>query len=147
METDILLGVLVRLIPAIAVCGLAFFAASDRKTRERWGDLLYQVGSIRPDQREDPKIGKGVKWPFFVVALGLLWWPIQYSIHATRKIEVVESDLKTTTAPPSDLKKAPGANTPATNPAAAPQPGVTVVSTPAPAPVGDLKPAPATPLG
>lgn len=77
MESEILIGILLRLLPALTVFVLAFVAAADKNSRERWGNLLYQVGSIRPDQRDDPKVGKGVKWPFFVVALALLLWPIQ----------------------------------------------------------------------
>jgi hypothetical protein len=94
MQPDSWIQLLLRLLPSLIVFGLGFYAATDKKTRERWGDLLYQVGSIRPDQREDPQIGKGVKWPFFVLALLLLIWPISYYRVATRVFEV-KSDLYT----------------------------------------------------
>lgn len=92
MQTDAWIQLLLRTLPALIVFGLGFIAATDKKSRERWGDLLYQVGSIRPDQRTDEKIGRGVKWPFFVVALLLLWWPIAYYRVATRVFEV-KSDI------------------------------------------------------
>jgi hypothetical protein len=151
MESEVIIGILVRLLPSLAVVGLAFFAAADKKTRVRWGDLLYQVGSIRPDQREDPKIGSGVKWPFFIVALGLLLWPIQYYSHASKKIDTSNTDLKQQTTAPSDLKKNAASATPVGTPGPTPTPGPPVhgmdntTTTPggtAPA-QGDLKPAPA----
>lgn len=98
MQPDSWIQLLLRLLPSLIVFGLGFFAATDKKTRERWGDLLYQVGSIRPDQREDPKIGKGVKWPFFAIALLLLAWPISYYRVATRVFEV-KSDIYTNARP------------------------------------------------
>jgi hypothetical protein len=94
MQPDSWIQLLLRLLPSLVLCGLGFYAATDRKSRERWGDLLYQIGSIRPDQREDPQIGKGIKWPFFVVALLLLWLPISYYRVATRVFEV-KSDIYT----------------------------------------------------
>lgn len=150
MESEVLIGVLIRLLPAVAVLGLAFFAASDKKTRERWGDLLHQVGSIRPDQREDPKVTSSVKWPFFVVALGLLFWPIQYYTHASKKIDTASTDLKQQAPESSDLKKSSTSATPSGTPIPTPTPGPAVhgmdnaPSTPAgaaPSPQGDLKPA------
>lgn len=154
MSTDNLIGVLLRVLPAILVFVLGFVAAADPKTRARWGDLLYQIGSIRSDQREDVSVGKNVKWPFFVVALALLIWPVQYYRHASIKIDAKESDLKTEVAAPSDLKKkeeatTAGAATPtptSSGPAVAPIPGATPdapVAAPAPAGSpkgGDLKP-------
>jgi hypothetical protein len=91
MDTQAIIGIVVRLLPAIIVFVLGFIAAADRKTRERWGNLLYQVGSIRPDQREDPKVGSGVKLPFFIVAFFLLLWPLQYYRHYTRTLIGTES--------------------------------------------------------
>lgn len=124
MESEVLLGILLRTLPAIAVFALAFVAAIDKNTRERWGNLLYQVGSIRPDQREDPKIGRGVKWPFFIVALGLLIWPIQYFRHASVVIDASSSDLKPQSA--SDLKKTEDATKPQGTPTPVPTPGPAV---------------------
>ena len=98
MQPDSWIQLCLRLLPSIIFCGLGFYAATDRKTRERWGDLLYQVGSIRPDQREDPQIGKGVKWPFFIIAFLLLIWPISYYRVATRVFEV-KSDVYTKSRP------------------------------------------------
>jgi hypothetical protein len=157
MESEVLLAVLLRLLPSLAVAGLAFVAAADRKTRERWGNLLYQVGSIRPEQREDAKIGRSVKWPFFVVAVGLLLWPLQYYMHASRTIDATNTDLKQGT-PASDLKKQADAATPVGTPVPTPTPGPavhqldapsgtsTAPSTPAQgSPTGDLRrAAPAT---
>lgn len=77
-----------RLLPSIIVAVLAFVAAADTKTRERWADLLYQAGTLRPEQRDDPKVQRGVRLPFFLVALILLLWPVSYYRHATRVIEV-----------------------------------------------------------
>lgn len=104
MEAENFFGLLLRLLPAVLVFAMAFFAMADRKTRERWNSLLYQIGSIRPDQREDVKIGRNVKWPFFVVAAALLLWPIQFYRHATRTLDAAASDLhQKTPAPQSDL--------------------------------------------
>lgn len=86
--TDILVQVLLRLLPSIVLLGLAFIAASDRKTREQWANLLYQVGSIRPNQREDPKIQQGVRVPFLVLSGLLLIWPIYYYLWITRPIPI-----------------------------------------------------------
>ena len=137
------------MLPALVVCALAFVAAADKKTRERWGQLLYQVGSIRPDQRDDPKVGRGVKWPFFVVALGLLIWPVQYFRHATVTIDPTQTDLKEGT-PASDLKKSGDSSaTPEGTPVPTPTPGPAVhqldstgnsVAPSQSAPTGDLRP-------
>ncbi len=94
MESETLVGVIIRALPAIFVFALAFFAMSDKKTRDHWNNLMFQVGSIRADQREDVKIGKNVKWPFFLVALALLLWPIQFYRHATKVIDATSSDLQ-----------------------------------------------------
>jgi hypothetical protein len=124
MDTQALIGLLIRLLPAVAVFILGFIAAADRKTRERWGNLLYQIGSIRPDQREDPKIGEGVKLPFFIVAFFLLLWPVQYYRHYTRTLVGTQSaDLfQQKEQPQSDLASGtnavPGG---AANPVASPQ--------------------------
>jgi hypothetical protein len=92
MNTDALLGVVLRCLPTLVIFILAFIAASDAGTRTQWTNLLYQMGSIKPDQRNDPKVQGGVKLPFFVVAAVFLIWPIQYYRHANRTIEV-KSDL------------------------------------------------------
>lgn len=92
MQPDAWLQILLRALPAVIVLVLGFVAATDKKTRLQWNNVLYQIGSIRPDQREDLQLGRGVKWPFFVVALFLLIWPIQYYRLATRTFEV-KSDI------------------------------------------------------
>lgn len=120
MEPEIILGLVLRLLPTIVVVVLGFVAVGDKKTRDQWNNLLYQIGSIRPDQKEDVKIGSGVKWPFFVVALGLLIWPIQYYRHATRSIDASASDLKMA-KPKSDLSQNAPNTTTAPNATAAPQ--------------------------
>ena len=126
MESEVLVGLLVRLLPAIIVVVLAFVAAADRKTRERWCDLLHQVGSIRADQREDVQIGRGVKWPFFVVALCLMVWPVQYYRHSSQKIEPENADLYKEKSPTSDLTKKEEApkDAPAPTPTRTPGPEV-----------------------
>lgn len=84
MTSDQYLQLLIRLLPALIVLALGFVAASDPKTRERWTSLLYQMGSLRPEQRDDANIQKGVRIPFFIVAALLLIWPVNYYRHSTR---------------------------------------------------------------
>jgi hypothetical protein len=72
MDLEVSLQLLLRLLPSIILVALAFIAASDRKTRERWTDLLYQAGSLRPEQRSDARIQSKVKWPFLIMAAILL---------------------------------------------------------------------------
>ncbi|HEX8235653.1 MAG TPA: hypothetical protein VF600_06820 [Abditibacteriaceae bacterium] len=83
-ETSLLL--FLRLMPAIIVFALAFIAASDAKTREQWVNLLYSAGILRPEQRSDPRVQRGVRLPFFIVAAALLIWPFRYYRHVTRTI-------------------------------------------------------------
>lgn len=92
MQSDAWIQIALRALPALLVFILGFVAATDKSTRDRWNNILYQVGSIRPDQREDVKTGKSVKWPFFVMALLLLIWPVQYYRLATRVFEI-KSDI------------------------------------------------------
>ena len=92
MESQFIFPFVLRFLPTILVLGLAFVAASDKKTGRQWANLLYQMGSVRPDQRDDPKIQSGVKWPFIVIAFGLLFLPshlgpISYYQWVTRKSE------------------------------------------------------------
>jgi hypothetical protein len=84
LETSLLL--FLRLMPAIIVFALAFVAASDHKTREQWVNLLYGAGILRPEQRSDAKVQRGVRLPFFIVATALLIWPLRYYQHVTRTI-------------------------------------------------------------
>lgn len=107
MQTETLLGLFLRLLPALAVFVLGLFAMGDAPSRMKWSNLLYQLGSIRPDQRDDLKIGRGVRWPFFLVAIGLLLWPLQYYRHTTRVIQTTGSDLlqSAPAAPRSDLQQ------------------------------------------
>ena len=99
MTANTFFQILLRLLPCLAVLGLAFVAAADAKTRERWAELLYQMGSLRPEQRSDPRVQCGVRLPFFIVAFLLLIWPIRYYFYATRTIQV---------SPQSDLVRASG---------------------------------------
>lgn len=94
MESQFIFPFVIRFLPTILLIGLAFVAASDKKTGRQWANLLYQMGSIRPDQREDPKIQSGVKLPFFVLAFLLLFLPahlgpISYYQWVTHKNEAV----------------------------------------------------------
>lgn len=92
MQADNWIQFLLRFLPAIVLIGSGFYAATDKKIYAQWCNLLYQLGSIRPDQREDPKIGDSVKWPFFVVALLTLWLPFSFYRLATRRFEI-KSDI------------------------------------------------------
>lgn len=94
MTTDNILGLALRTLPALIVFVLAFVAAADRNTRARWANILYQMGSVRADQRDDPRVQGGVRLPFFAVALLLLVWPLLFYRHATRTFEV-KSNLYT----------------------------------------------------
>ncbi len=114
MQPDAWLQIILRMLPAIIVIVLGFVAATDKKTRLQWNNVLYQIGSIRPDQREDLKVGSGVKWPFFVVALFLLIWPIQYYRLATRTFEV-KSDIYSTARKPATIYDRKHENAPAAN--------------------------------
>lgn len=107
MNSEVFVSVLIRALPAIIVFALGFIAATDKRTRNQWCNLLYQVGSIKSSQKEDVKIGSTVKWPFFVVAAFLLAWPVKDYIHSTRTLNADSSDLvKAKPAPESDLKSA-----------------------------------------
>lgn len=88
MQGEILLGLFLRLLPTILLIALAFIAASDKNSREQWANLMHQIGSIKPAQKTDPKVQSGVRWPFIVVAVIFLIWPLRYYQHATRTIEV-----------------------------------------------------------
>lgn len=117
MDIEVLLQVALRVLPALLVLVLGFIAAADQKSRERWADLLYQAGSLRPEQRTDPKVQRGVRLPFFLVALALLWWPIRYYRYATTIVEIK-----------SDLYSRPRVSTP---PAQNPAPGAAAAGAPA----------------
>ena len=88
MNTEAIVQTALRLLPAIVITGLGFVAAADQKTRARWADLLYQAGSLRPEQRQNPQVQRGVRVPFFVVVAVFLVWPVLYYRYATRVIEV-----------------------------------------------------------
>lgn len=88
MQGEIILGLFLRLLPTIALIALAFIAAADKKSRAQWANLMHQIGSIKPSQKEDPKVQSGVRWPFIAVAVIFLIWPLRYYQHATRTIEV-----------------------------------------------------------
>lgn len=92
MESQFIFPFVLRFLPTLLLIGLAFVAASDKKTGQQWANLLYQMGSIRPDQRDDPKIHGGVKLPFFVLAFAMLFLPshlgpISYYQWVTHKPE------------------------------------------------------------
>ena len=94
MESQFIFPFILRFLPTILLVGLAFVAASDKKTGRQWTNLLYQAGSIRPDQREDAKIQSGVKLPFFVLAFAMLFLPahlgpISYFRWVTNKPEAL----------------------------------------------------------
>ena len=154
MNSDAALQILLRALPAIAVALLGLLALNDAKTRRQWAQLLYSMGSLRADQRDDPKKQSSVKWPFFALALCLLWWPVSYYRLATRKYELTEdSDLfqkKTAiatstptptpkptsvgpTPPPPPLP--PGQSSPSTGSSSAPI-GAAPAATPTPKPGG-----------
>jgi hypothetical protein len=88
MQSEVLLGLFLRLLPTILLIALGFIAAADKKSREQWANLMHQTGSIKPSQKSDPKVQSGVRWPFIVVAVIFLIWPFRYYQHATRTIEV-----------------------------------------------------------
>lgn len=94
MESQFIFPFILRFLPTLLLIGLAFVAASDKKAGRQWANLLYQAGSIRPDQRDDPKIQGGVKLPFFILAFLLLFLPahlgpISYFQWVTHKNEAV----------------------------------------------------------
>ena len=94
MNSVIAQGVLLRLLPSIIVLVLAFVAAADGNSRSRWSDLLYQLGVLPPEKKEDIAIQRGVRIPFFIVAACLLIWPIIYFRGADRTVGITEdSDL------------------------------------------------------
>lgn len=84
MSPELLTQTLLRLLPSIALLIVGFLAALDARIRQRWTNLLYQLGSLKPDQKDDPQAGKGVKIPFFIVSLLFLAWPILYYRDASR---------------------------------------------------------------
>lgn len=88
MNTDLLIGVVLRILPTIILVALSFVAVADKRTRDQWTNLLYQAGSLKPSQREDPRVQRGVRNPFLVVAFIFLIWPVRYYLHATAKVEV-----------------------------------------------------------
>lgn len=106
MSSDALLQILLRALPALLVFVLGFLAANDVRTRKQWTKFLYSVGSVRADQQDDPKKQGTVKWPFFAMALILLWLPFTYYRLATRKFEVgTESDLFKKSEKPAEAAK------------------------------------------
>ena len=78
MESQFIFPFILRFLPTVLLIALAFVAASDKKTGRQWANLLYQMGSVRPDQRDDPKIHSGVKLPFFVLAFVMLFFAGSY---------------------------------------------------------------------
>ena len=114
---DVLIQVLLRLLPSLAVFALGFYASTDRATREQWVDLLYKAGSLRPDQKDDPSKQKSVRVPFFVVAAALLLWPLLFYMHSTKVVEVRQHDESTVRAAVQSATKATGAasGTPSAN--------------------------------
>jgi hypothetical protein len=94
MESQFIFPFVLRFLPTLLLIALAFVAASDKKTGRQWANLLYQMGSIRPDQRDDAKIQSGVKLPFFVLAFAMLFLPshlgpVSYYRWVTNKNEPV----------------------------------------------------------
>jgi hypothetical protein len=94
MDSQYIFPLILRFLPTILLIALGFVAATDKNTGRQWANLLYQAGSVRPDQRDDPKIQSGVKVPFFVLAFGMLFLPshigpISYYKWVTKKSEPV----------------------------------------------------------
>jgi hypothetical protein len=148
MNAENALQFVLRLLPSVVVLMLGFIAANDPKTRERWAQLMYMVGSMRADAGDDAQAKKSVRWPFFIMAALLLIWPIRYLIHATRTIEVNSTAL----APQIVATPVPLAPTPIPGavPGVTPVPGtVTAPGTAAPdASTGTVQvPTPAPPPG
>jgi hypothetical protein len=133
MDLEVSLQLLLRLLPSIILVALAFIAASDRKTRERWTDLLYQAGSLRPEQRSDARVQSNVRWPFFIMAAILLIWPIRYYFYATRTIGIQTNSLTRAVPNSSSLTRgtAPSTNS-TTDPAATNSVGQPFGAPPAP---------------
>lgn len=137
MQSDTALQTLLRALPAILVALLGLLAVNDVRTRRQWSQFLFSIGSLRADERDDVKKQSSVKYPFFFMALCLLWWPVSYFRHATRKIEVVSE---------SELFKKPGGATPTPKPTATPKPTPSgPTPPPAPLPPGSSAPAPSAP--
>lgn len=93
MKPEFILPLLLRFLPPLMVLALGFYAASDKNSRQRWTQLLYQAGSLRPEQRDDPKAQQGVRVPFFVLAALMLFLPakigpLSYFRWASKKIEI-----------------------------------------------------------
>jgi hypothetical protein len=142
MESQFILPFVLRFLPTILVLGLAFVAASDKKTGRQWANLLYQMGSVRPDQRDDPKIQSSVKWPFIVIAFGLLFLPshigpIDYYQWVTRKSEPL---IDITRAKSLEDSSATLTKTPEVQPTATPAP-----QNPLPPGANPASPAPVAP--
>lgn len=144
-------ALVLRCLPSIIVFVLAFVAAADKSSRERWAEIMYQLGTIKPDQRNDPKVQRGVRLPFFIVAVLLLLWPINYFRKAARKLQEVEPTGIVVKKPDSSKvsgnaastvsNAAPGAANAATGSAApaaptiAPQTSAPAAGNPAPMPL------------
>jgi len=137
MSNENFVGLALRFLPALIVFILAFVAASDPKSRVRWANLMYQVGNVRADQRDDAKVQGGVRWPFFLVALVLLAWPLFFYRHATRTLEVKSNLYSQPRAAPSIYDQDHAANS-VNNSVAAPTqvapaaPRVNIYGTPMP---------------
>jgi hypothetical protein len=107
-DTQVWLSVLLYALPSIIVFILGMIAASDKRTGQRWADLLYQAGAVGPAQRDEPKIRSSVRWPFIVVAVLLLYWPVSTYIYATRKIDITSDLYKRAPLPSLYQKKNTG---------------------------------------
>ena len=155
MESQFILPFFLRFVPSIVLLSVAFYAANDKKSRERWTQLLYQAGSLRPDQRDDPKVQGGVKVPFFVLSVIMLFLPahfgpVSYYIYVTKEPEVVSNLIRRPIQPNSLEEKAKGsdANTEATAPAEpTPAPGLENPPMPGQAPAAPSSPAAGRPRG
>jgi len=142
-------SLLLRLLPSIIVAAVGFVAAAHPGTRAQWAQLMYLAGSVRRERRQDPKVQRGVRGPFLLLAFLLLAWPISYYRHATRVIDI---------SPAAYGKQAPGLNPYAgqsgagntTNSATAGNAATNAAASPyvpAPAPGVPAAPAPANPYG
>ena len=138
-----MLSLLLRLLPAIIVAALGFVAASHPGTRAQWAQLMYLAGSVRRERRQDPKVQRGVRGPFLLIAFLLLAWPISYYRHATRVIEISPTAYGTQSPSFNPYAGQPGAGNAANSAMAGNAATNSAASPSAPAPAAPAAPAPA----
>ena len=147
MESKFILPFALRFLPSLVMLAMAFYSVNDKKSRERWTQLLYQAGSLRPDQRDDPQKQAGVKVPFFVLSFIMLFLPahfgpVSFYMWVTAKPEVV-SNLKQRPVQSAMEERAAGRDSEALTPIPEPTPTPGLVNPPMPGQPG--QPAPPAP--